>query len=359
MRRPDRPLKVLIVDDDPEDHILTEDLLRDASRAKFQVLHAYTPNEAWARMLVGDFDVCLLDYALGPIDGVQLYEEARREGYEALTILLSGHDDTEVADQVLDAGLADYLEKANLSASSLERAILYAIERENARREIVELNHSLETRVRERTQELESFCYSVSHDLRAPLRAINATSAILKEDFGEHLPPEALSELARQAEASERLGKLIDDLLQFVRLGQTQAHRIPFDLTALAHAVATELRIDVDIEPGMKAMGDATLVRLLVMNLLDNAVKFCRDQKACVEMGTQDEAFFVRDHGIGFDPKYAPKLFQPFERLHRDGEFAGTGIGLANVKRIVERHGGKVWADGRPNEGATFFFTLG
>ncbi|RYG73535.1 response regulator, partial [bacterium] len=283
MRRPDRPLRVLIVDDDPDDHILTASTLGESTRAEFVVEHASTPKEAREKMAEGDFDVCLLDYALGPIDGVQLFKEVAAEGYATPTILLSGHDSEDVADQVLDAGLADYLEKRSLDGPSLERAILYALERDAARREIVALNQSLEERVRERTHELESFCYSVSHDLRAPLRAINATSAILREDYGDDLPPAALLELQRQSEASSRLGQLIDDLLQFVRLGQTEAVRARFDMTALAHAIADELRIEATIQEGMTAVGDETLVRLLVMNLLDNAVKFCGKESPCVE----------------------------------------------------------------------------
>jgi len=359
MKPPDRTLRVLIVDDDPEDHILTEGTLREARRARFDVDHAYTPAEAREKMDKGDFDLCLLDYALGATDGVNLFIEASAAGFRVPTILLSGHDDDEIADQVLQAGLADYLEKGNLNGPSLERAILYAIERDSAKNLIVELNHRLEQRVKERTKELESFCYTVSHDLRAPLRAINATSAILQEDYASILPPEALGELSRQAEASARLGQLIDDLLQFVRLGQTEAQRESFDLSELARAVAEELRIeDVRIQPGMITTGDSSLVRLLIMNLIDNASKFCRSQHPCIEIGRDGDTFFVRDQGIGFDPKYAHKLFEPFERLHREGDFPGTGIGLANVKRIVERHGGKVWATGELDVGATFFFTL-
>ena len=358
MKRPNRPLRALIVDDDPDDHVLTESTLREARRARFVVTHAYTAEEGARMMREEEFDVCLLDYSLGATDGVNLFREATVDGYSTTTILLSGQDDDDLADQIIEAGLADYIEKGNLTGPSLERTILYALERAAAQRQVVDLNHRLEERVRERTHDLESFCYSVSHDLRAPLRAINATSAILKEDYGSLLPPEALEELARQAEASARLGHLIDDLLQFVRLGQMEIQRAPLDLSALAHAVIDELRIEAQIEDGLSASGDASLVRLLVQNLLDNAAKFCGKRSPCIEMGREAEAFYVRDHGIGFDPKYAHKLFQPFERLHREGEFPGTGIGLANVKRIVERHGGRIWAESKPGEGATFFFTL-
>ena len=359
MKIPERTLKVLIVDDDLDDHVLTEGYLRDARRSRFVVDHASNVRDAREKMRSGQFDVCLLDYALGAIDGVQLYKEASAAGFTTPTILLSGHDDADIADFVLESGFADYIEKRTLDAATLERAILYALERDASRKEIVELNRSLEDRVRERTYELESFCYSVSHDLRAPLRAINATSAILKEDFGADLPDAALQELERQEQASARLGNLIDDLLRFVRLGQTEPQRKRIDLSALSRSIAEELRIDASVERGLTVDGDETLVRLLMQNLLDNAAKFCGKKKACVEVGQQGKAIYVKDQGIGFDPSHAHRLFRPFERLHREGEFPGTGIGLANVKRIAEKHGGKVWAESAPGEGATFFFTLG
>ena len=359
MKNPDHPLKVLIVDDDPDDHVLTESYLKEARRSRFVVDHVTEVRSAREKMRSGTYDVVLLDYALGAIDGVQLFKEATIDGFQTPTILLSGHDDSDIADLVLESGLADYIEKRTLDAATLERAIRYALERDAAKKEIVELNRTLEARVSERTHELESFCYSVSHDLRAPLRSINATSAILKEDFGDVLPPEALDELDRQEQASARLGNLIDDLLRFVRLGQTEPHRKPIDLSHLANMVADELRIDATVEAGIMVDGDETLVRLLIQNLLDNAAKFCGSKSACVEVGREGSAVFVRDHGIGFDPKHAHRLFHPFERLHREGEFPGTGIGLANVKRIAERHGGTVWAESAPGDGATFYFTLG
>lgn len=358
MSIPERHLRVLVVDDDPDDHLLTEGTLREAKRARFVVTHVYSAAEARPRMLSGEFDICLLDYMLGSEDGVNLFQSLAAEGYATPTILLSGHDDEELAERVLHAGLADYLEKGRIDAPLLERAILYALERNADRQEIVALNHSLEQRVRERTSELESFCYSVSHDLRAPLRAINATSAILLEDYGALLPSSAREEIDRQAEASARLGRLIDDLLQFVRLGQTTVKPVAFDISALAHSVAEDLRLSVSIQEGLQANGDPSLVRMLLVNLFDNAAKFCGGNEPCIEFGRDARAFFVRDHGIGFDPKYAHKLFEPFERLHREGDYPGTGIGLANVKRVVERHGGKVWGEGRLGDGATFWFSL-
>jgi PAS domain S-box-containing protein len=227
----------------------------------------------------------------------------------------------------------------------------------------------LEQRVQERTEalqaanrELEGFTYSVSHDLRGPLRAIMSTSMILREDYNAVLPPEANQQLERQARAAKKMGDLIDDLLRLSRIGRQEMIRNELDLTALAHEILVELQpqSEIKIQPEMTVKADSKLMRLAVQNLLDNALKFSKNsQNPLVEMGCDEEGvFFVRDNGIGFDMAYADKLFGPFERLVRDDEYPGTGIGLANVRRIIERHGGKVWADGEPDVGATFFFLV-
>ncbi|MEA2554409.1 MAG: hypothetical protein QOJ65_2585, partial [Fimbriimonadaceae bacterium] len=225
----------------------------------------------------------------------------------------------------------------------------------------------LEERVRERTEqleeanrEMEGFTYTVSHDLRGPLRAIMSTSMILKEDFGQILPIEAQDQLERQARAAKKMGDLIDDLLRLSRISRQEISRQRLDVSALAAEIVTELGSPVDckIQPEMSAEADPKLIRLALQNLLDNAIKFSDAQRP-VEVGKlEDGPFFVRDQGIGFDMQYAHKLFMPFERLVLDSQYPGTGIGLANVRRIVERHGGKVWAESELGRGATFYLTL-
>lgn len=238
-----------------------------------------------------------------------------------------------------------------------------------ARRVVEDLNAELEKRVEERTRELraandemEGFTYTVSHDLRAPLRAINSTSRILEEDFGDKLPPAALAQLSRQAAAAKRMGILIDELLQLSRISRAQLRQERIDLTQMAVELASEFgspNVYVEVQPRLVGMGDARLVRFVLQNLIENAVKFS-PQGGKVEVGqTEQGAFFVRDHGVGFDMAYADKLFRPFERLVSDREFPGTGIGLTNVHRIVTRHHGRVWAEGEVGKGATFYFTLG
>jgi PAS domain S-box-containing protein len=235
--------------------------------------------------------------------------------------------------------------------------------------ELKRLNAELNDRVRERTAELEAataemegFTYTVAHDLRSPLRAIVATARILLEEAGEGVAPEFRGLLMRQAENAKRLAQLIDDLLSYSRLSKQVVERKPVDVTELAEGVAEAVREErgnpVVVQPGMRAKADPSLLRLVLFNLIDNASKFS-PKGTSVKVGQENSTFFVRDEGVGFDMVHAHKLFEPFERLVRQDEFAGTGIGLANVKRIVERHGGTVWAESSPGKGATFWFTLG
>jgi PAS domain S-box-containing protein len=220
-------------------------------------------------------------------------------------------------------------------------------------------------------KELEAFSYSVSHDLRAPLRSIDGFSQAFLEDFGSTVPEEGRENLERVRRATQRMGQLIDDMLLLSRVTLREMHVQETDMSALTTDVAEELARDnpqrdvqLTIEPGMTATGDPQLLRIVLVNLLGNAWKFTsRRQHAHVSMGTVRDpehgpAFFVRDDGVGFDAKYKDKLFVAFQRLHAQEEFPGTGIGLATVQRAVRRHGGDVWAEGEVDRGATFYFTI-
>ena len=219
-------------------------------------------------------------------------------------------------------------------------------------------------------KELESFSYSVSHDLRAPLRGIDGFSRALEEDYGERLDGEARGYIGRIRKATQRMGQIIDDLLLLSRVARSDIQRETVDLTALAREVDAALRtaepareLFFRVQEGLRVEADGRLVRLLLENLLGNAWKYTsKNARAAVEVGASDgrgeTVFFVRDDGAGFDMAYVHKLFGPFSRLHSTSEYPGSGIGLATVARIAARHGGKVWAVGEPGRGATFFFTL-
>lgn len=250
-------------------------------------------------------------------------------------------------------------------------------ERKEAESALRKLASELEVRVKERTaaleaayKELEAFSYSVSHDLRAPLRAIDGFSRLLVEDYGATLDGEAHDYLDRVRRAVQRMGNLIDDLLKLSRVTRAELHPASVNLSDLAYEIIADLReihdtrqVAIAIVSGLVVTGDPQLLRVAMANLLENAWKYTsKTADAHIEFGANlDEGgtvYFVRDNGAGFDMKYVGKLFGAFQRLHSEQEFPGTGIGLATVARIIQRHGGRVWAKGEPSHGATLYFTL-
>jgi len=240
----------------------------------------------------------------------------------------------------------------------------------NSARELAETRGVFVEELERKNSELETFSYSVSHDLRAPLRSIDGFSKLLLERHAANLDTEGQDYLHRVRKSAQRMGELIDDLLLLSRVGRADLGRARVDLSSIARAVYEELkkqypsrRVTMRIEDQLLVEADSGLMRVVFENLLGNAWKFtAKVADARIEVGTDQQegvtVFFVRDNGAGFNMSYAEKLFSPFQRLHTESEFSGTGIGLATVHRVIDRHGGRIWASSAENQGATFYFTI-
>jgi light-regulated signal transduction histidine kinase (bacteriophytochrome) len=269
-------------------------------------------------------------------------------------------------------------ELARRAAQAIDNARLFS-EAQSKTAEVEQLNAELEQRVADRTaqleeanRELEGFSYSVSHDLRAPLRIIDGFSRILLDEYGAQLPEDAGRYIDLVRDGAKQMGQLIDDLLVYAKLGRQSLQEQVVDPGELVRACVENLRpqqddrqVEIDIGDLPKCHGDPVLLKQVFLNLLENALKYTRTRPMTrIEVGFQpDESsqpvYFVRDNGVGFDMRFADKLFGVFQRMHKAEDYEGTGVGLAIVQRAVHRHGGRVWAEAALDEGATFYFTLG
>lgn len=336
-------------------------------------------SEALAALHDEAFDVVITDLTMPQMDGIALLRSARELDPDLVGIVMTGHGSINTAVEAMKSGALDYILKPfNLNAVRpvLSRALaIRRLRRENAAlsQRVARRTADLETANRDllaANRELEAFAHSVSHDLRAPLRAINGFSHLLIERFGSEMPAEARKTLARISTKARDMGQLIEDLLRFSHLSRQPLAKQPVDVTSLAQEVLGELRAeepDRDVEIVVSELPDAfadpSLLKQVFVNLEANALKFTRHSaRPAIEIeGWRDEhecMYSIRDNGAGFDMQYADKLFGMFQRLHGADEFEGTGIGLSIVQRVIERHGGRIWAEAQPGKGATFTFTL-
>jgi DNA-binding response OmpR family regulator len=385
------PRKILAVDDSLTYLNGLADALRDEG---YDMVLARSGEEALELLAVESVDCILLDLVMVGLDG---WETCRRiksapTVRDIPLIMLTAVEDRATMLEGLSAGADDFIPKSSefdvLKARVRAQIRRKQFEDENrhireellrkefeasearAARELAETRATLIDELERKNRELESFSYSVSHDLRSPLRTIDGFSLALLEDQFDKLDQLGQDYLRRIRSATQRMGELIDDLLALSRVGRAELHRENVDLSTLAKEIVAELQaqepnrtVEVAIAPGLTVDADSRLMRIVLENLLGNAWKFTgKVRHPRIELGEMDfeghHTIFVGDNGAGFDMAYAEKLFRPFQRLHSDIEFSGTGIGLATIQRVVDRHGGRTWVEAAPNCGATFYFAL-
>ena len=384
------PKKILAVDDS-ETHLqeLAEVLRTDG----YEVVLARSGEEALQLLAVQPVDCVLLDLIMPGIGGRETCRRAKNSPTirDIPIIMLTAVEDREAVIQGLGAGADDYIAKSSdfdlLRArvlaqirrkqfedetrrirEQLLRAELEAVEARSAR-EMAEQRAKLVAELEAKNEELESFSYSVAHDLRAPLRSIDGFGLALLEDYADKLDDDGKRYLAYVRESAQQMSQLIDDMLALAQVTRSDFERTSVDLSHIVRTVGAALvraapnrEVDFAVADGLIVEGDSRLMTIAVENLLGNAWKYSSQRaRARIEVGAiagEPRVFFVRDNGAGFDMAYAGKLFGMFQRLHAKTEFEGTGIGLATVQRVIRRHGGRIWAEAAVGEGATFFFTL-
>ncbi|HVW20606.1 MAG TPA: ATP-binding protein [Opitutaceae bacterium] len=363
------PARLLIVDDE-EPHLRALcNTLRDQG---FETAGFTSGKEALAALRTTPFDLLLTDLMMPEMDGIALLKAALEADPRLTGIMMTGAGSIASAVEAMKSGALDYILKP-CKVSSLLPVLSRGLMVRRLRAENAELARRVQDRTAEletANKELEAFSYSVSHDLRAPLRHIDGFANLLLTGHAAALPPDAQRLLNQVIASSRRMGQLIDDLLRLSKSSRQPLNLQPVPLGALVEEVLAELRrdagerrIEVRLGPLPECMVDRALLRQVFVNLLSNAFKFTRQREtAVIEVDVRPEGSElvcrVKDNGAGFDPRYAERLFGVFQRLHRAEQFEGTGVGLSIVQRIIHRHGGRIWAESALDAGAAFYFTL-
>jgi two-component system, sensor histidine kinase and response regulator len=362
-------LSLLIVDDEPASMRALCDTLEYEG---YQTYGFTSPAEALAAMRERSFDLLLADLQMPGTNGIDLMKSAQLIDPTLVAVIMTGHGALDTAIAAMKAGALDYIQKPIKLATTLP-----VLERALAVRQLRIEKKRLEENVRERTEELkianrelEAFSYSVSHDLRAPLRAVSVFTQALLSDHAEGMSDEGRRLLQNVNAGAAHMDRLITDLLRLSQLNRQPLHKTPVRFGDLAQQVINGMsheragrEIEFVIADFPTWQVDAGLMQQVFVNLISNAIKFTRERtQARIEVGYRMDGttlvVFVKDNGVGFNMKYMNKLFGVFQRLHSADQFEGTGVGLSIVRRIIERHGGKVWVDGEQDQGATFYFSL-
>lgn len=378
-------MKILLVDDVPANILVLEELLAKEGRS---FLKATNGKDALKIALEEPIDLIILDVQMPDMDGfevAQILKSNNRTRDIPIIFATATKKEHHSMVQGFEEGAVDYLFKP-LDREITRAKVAVLLKLQLQKKELMEKNQSLEQATRQIDQlnkellsnmeqlktvneDLESFSYSVSHDLRAPLRALISYSQILEEDFHDKLEEEAKALLDRIKYNSNRMNTLINDLLTFSKMGRKQLIKMEINTAELVKKVIADIAEShqhnavIKVNVLQQAYGDPSLMQQVWVNLIDNAVKYSsKKEQPEIEIGCEQQGeeiiFTVKDNGAGFDMKYADKLFGVFQRLHSLKDFEGTGVGLATVQRIIKRHGGRIWADAKENEGATFSFTL-
>jgi signal transduction histidine kinase len=367
---------ILVVDDDATKRFALRTILAPLDE---NVVEAASGADALRHLLRNEFAVVLLDVRMPMMDGFETAQLIRQRPRSELTplIFVTALDQAETdMGRGYNLGAVDFV-FAPVVPAILRAKVTVFVELYRAQQELRRYRTQLETLVEERTialtainRELEAFSYSVSHDLRAPLVSFDGLSKTLLDSYGKQLDGRATDYLKKMREASRRMTSVFDGLQMLFRLTSGEIRREEIDISALANHVVEEMRgdnpdrnVEVDIASGIAASGDQRLVRILLSNLINNAWKFTSTKSAPritigQEMVDGESRIFVKDNGVGFDMIDSHRLFGAFQRLHSQSEFPGAGIGLATARRIVNRHGGRIWGEGAVGEGATFYFVV-